>query len=120
MKHFPIYCTFFLLILTVHRISAQVIFSYPSHRAASVSSSTAIGFRYCQPLASAATAPEAFIVTGSASGIHPGKVRLALDRKTVIFTPDAAFASGETVQVKVKKLPYLSGGKTNPYELDFR
>lgn len=42
-----------------------------------------------------------FVVVGSISGMHPGSVVLASDRKTVIFQPARPFTRGETVQVRL-------------------
>ena len=42
-----------------------------------------------------------FEVRGEISGVHSGKTKIATDQKTIIFTPESAFAAGENVTVKV-------------------
>jgi predicted nucleotidyltransferase len=41
------------------------------------------------------------LVTGSTSGTHAGRLQLSDDSKTLVFTPDAPFALGETVRVEL-------------------
>ncbi len=45
--------------------------------------------------------PDIFNVSGSLSGLHPGKLILSDDPLTVIFKPDMPFAAGEKVTVKM-------------------
>ena len=46
-------------------------------------------------------AAKKIIVTGSKSGIHKGKVKLANDSKTIIFIPSSKFAPNEKVSVDI-------------------
>ena len=41
-------------------------------------------------------------VAGTQSGLHPGKLILSGDSRTLIFVPSAGFAEGETVTVSVR------------------
>lgn len=44
-------------------------------------------------------------VTGSASGLHEGRLALADDGKTVVFNPGTPFSPGETVTVRMTRGP---------------
>lgn len=45
--------------------------------------------------------PDLFVVVGSTSGRHPGRVILSDDHRTLIFAPESAFAPGESVHVQL-------------------
>jgi len=77
--------------------SPRVIYQSPSPGARNVRPESNLIVRFDQPI-DAANLP-AFTVEGSASGPHTGRTALSADRQTVIFTPDASFAWGETVHV---------------------
>jgi hypothetical protein len=63
---------------------------------------------------------DALVVTGSASGRHPGRCRLADDGQTVVFTPDQAFALGEVVRVHGPgMIARRGGGALAPLEYTF-
>ena len=79
-------------------------FSYQSPEPGSidVSPATNIIVRYAKPLEkSTLLTPSLFMVQGSMSGLHSGKVVLSDDQRTVVFNPDVPFALAETVNVVV-------------------
>ncbi|HEX9116612.1 MAG TPA: aryl-sulfate sulfotransferase, partial [Anaerolineae bacterium] len=55
-----------------------------------------------------------FRVNGSSSGLHPGRVVLSDDGRTLIFKPDDRFANGESVSVDVEPWTATTTGKTYP------
>lgn len=80
------------------------LFQYiaPRRGALLVSRETTLAVRQGEPLEETSLAHDLFTVIGSASGAHTGRVELAGDDLTVIFTPDAPFLPGETVSVTVR------------------
>lgn len=62
-----------------------------------------------------------FKLTGSLSGEHIGQVRLAPDRKTILFKPDIPFAPDETVSVTIKpKIRTVSGENAPGHSFSFQ
>ncbi len=62
----------------------------------------------------------AVVVTGSRSGDHPGRLRLARDGRTLSFRPDLPFASGETVTCRVGDgLESAGGERLGPFAFSF-
>ena len=55
-----------------------------------------------------------FIVKGSESGIHYGKIILSDDQRTIIFQPDVPFSSGENVTVNLNQGIRTVDGKYLP------
>ena len=56
--------------------------------------------------------PDLFLITGTVSGIHHVKVKLALDDKTILIHPETYFAAEETVVVNIKEGIRNSDGTT--------
>jgi Arylsulfotransferase (ASST) len=99
----------------------SVIYTYPSANSAMVFPSSGIGIRYALPLETASIAGCSFIASGSVSGVHPGKLVLAQDGRTLVFTSAAPFNDGETVSVSVTGLRSTTEGvMVPPYSMSFR
>src|SRR5262245_22778901 len=62
----------------------------------------------------ASVTPDAVSVTGSRSGAHGGQLRLAADGRTLVFRPDAPFATRETVRVHLRNALRTHGGDALP------
>jgi hypothetical protein len=60
---------------------------------------------------SSIASPELFDVEGSESGRHAGNAELSDDERTVIFSPNAPFSSGETVSVQFAHAIRLDDGE---------
>lgn len=60
---------------------------------------TAIALRTDAPVDPAALTPDLLRVVGEKSGLHPGRLHLADDGRTLIFTPATPFADNERVTV---------------------
>jgi hypothetical protein len=65
-----------------------------------------------------ALVPRRLTVVGSTSGFHTGRLRLASDEQTLLFTPDDPYALGETVRVRLASGTRTLAGSTLP-ELAF-
>lgn len=98
----------------------QVNYTYPAPNSSQISAKTTIGIRYGEAVMRSALQHSAIIVTGSLSGNHIGKFTLALDGRTVIFTPEKIFFSGEKIQVNSSPLTCLSGKNTIAYSFAFQ
>ncbi|MDP4219411.1 MAG: aryl-sulfate sulfotransferase [Bacteroidota bacterium] len=111
----------FMLLATVTAdAQVKVNYTYPSANATQVSAKTTIGIRYAQAISRNLLPISAVTVTGSLSGSHKGKLILATDERTIIFTPDIIFAAGEKVQVSVIPIRCAYGGFTVPYKFSFQ
>lgn len=91
--------------LTVGAQTAPVPFEYQSPRPAAewVSRRSAIILRPGPLLdRTSLEAPTLLAVTGEISGAHAGRLVLAADERTIVFTPDEPFASGERVTVVMR------------------
>lgn len=97
----------------------QVNYSYPAPNTTQVSAKTTIGIRYGESVMRSALQSIPFFVIGTSSGLHTGKPILALDGRTVIFTPDKFFSSGEKVVVNIGSVKCLSGKNTAVYSFTF-
>ncbi|MFI5263683.1 MAG: aryl-sulfate sulfotransferase, partial [Candidatus Kapaibacterium sp.] len=128
MRKFFSYCSLLSLDLLLSagatpqtgKNAISVTYSYPAQNSTEVNAKTAIGIRYGEQLSASSIEPSAFSVVGALSGKHSGKVTLALDKRTVIFTPDNNFIAAEKVQVKVNPLRSVSGANTASYTLTFQ
>ena len=100
--------------------SVPVNYSYPTPNSTYVSAKTTIGVRYKEAISKTTFQISAFNVIGSSSHVHTGKLILALDGRTVIFTPDMAFSAGEKVTVIISPFQCVSGKKTIPYSFTFQ
>jgi hypothetical protein len=60
-----------------------------------------VAIRQGSALDPSGVSPSRLTVVGSVSGLHPGRFRLAGDGQTILFTPDAPYALGETVHVRL-------------------
>ena len=98
----------------------KINYSYPAPNAIQVSGKTTIGVRYSEAISKSTYLSSAFTVTGTSSGVHSGKVILALDGRTVIFTPDKYFSTGERVTVTISPLKCVSGKSTTVYSFTFQ
>ncbi|HEY6867784.1 MAG TPA: hypothetical protein VI792_11030, partial [Candidatus Eisenbacteria bacterium] len=67
-----------------------------------VSPANNIVIRHGGPIDRATLDPRGLSVVGASSGTHPGRLVLADDMRTLVFTPDQPFAPGETVHVRVE------------------
>ena len=99
--------------------SVAITYSYPYPNSIQVSAKTTIGIRFAEPIVKSGLQTTVFSVLGTASGIHTGKITLALDGRTLIFTPDKIFYSGERVIVNVTPIKCYSGKLTVPYSFPF-
>ena len=97
----------------------RVVYTYPSRNATQVSAKTTIGIRYAEAISKSLLSSSSFTVTGTLSGIHSGKVKLAGHMRTIIFTPDNFFSGGEKVEVSVSPLQCKSGKMTDMYNFTF-
>jgi hypothetical protein len=77
-----------------------------------------IAIRQGSALDRTALVPGRLTVAGSASGLHSGRLRLAGDAQTILFTPDQPYALGETVHVRLAAGTRTTTGTTLP-ELAF-
>ena len=83
--------------------SPRVIYSSPAPGAHYVRAGEGIIVRLDRALGSADGTPSiTFRVTGSQSGPHAGVTRLARDRRTLLFHPEAPFTWGESVAVTLE------------------
>ena len=64
---------------------------------------TTIALRTHPPLALSAEIPDLLRVVGDKSGLHPGRLHLAADGHTLIFTPAVPFAANERVGVSLSQ-----------------
>ena len=68
----------------------------------------------------ATVSADAFVVTGSESGVAAGEAVLSTDRKTVIFKPADVFRFGETVTVEILGgVETLAGEALAPFTFEF-
>ncbi|MBD3408929.1 MAG: T9SS type A sorting domain-containing protein [Ignavibacteriales bacterium] len=68
----------------------------------------------------ATVSADAFVVTGSESGVASGEAILSTDRKTVIFKPSDVFRFGETVTVEILGgVETLDGEAPAPFMFEF-
>ena len=100
--------------------SVPVNYSYPAPNSTYVSAKTTIGVRYKEAISKTTFQISAFNVIGSSSHVHTGKLILALDGRTVIFTPDLTFSAGEKVTVIISPFQCVSGKNTIPYSFSFQ
>lgn len=84
----------------------------PAPSAINISPKTSIAVRQGMRLEPSSIQSEIFVVEGSQSGIHTGKVNLSDDERTLLFFPDSPFAFDELITVRVQ-----SGLKTITGEL---
>jgi hypothetical protein len=109
----------FLLLLMPASVQAalnplpSVEYTIPKDRARLVSPRTTLAVRYSDTSALEGLArADWFSVRGERSGVCSGTVRVADDRRTVIFVPSAPFTRGERVDVRVERPgaePYAFG-----------
>ena len=97
-----------------------VNYSYPSPNATGVSAKTTIGVRYGEAISRVSFQNGAFTIIGSSSHIHSGKLTLALDDRTIIFSPDIFFSTGEKVTVTINPFKCVSGKSTAVYSFSFQ
>src|SRR5690348_3224877 len=76
--------------------NSGVIYTYPTTDSKSVTLQTKIGIRFAEQIKDSALSGF-FFVTGARSGNHTGTVKLARDRRTLIFTPYRAFYNDENI-----------------------
>ncbi|MFC1569683.1 arylsulfotransferase family protein [bacterium] len=64
---------------------------------------------------------EMFVVQGSKSGLHQGRIVLARDQETILFYPDIPFESDEEVRVRINS-NFLSaqGKEIKPFDFRFQ
>ena len=99
----------------------SVIYSYPLANSSMVFPSTGIGVRYGMRIDRSSLTGCSFIVSGSVSGVHSGKLVLAQDGQTLVFTPSMPFMNSETVSVSVSGLrTTVEGVNAMPYSMSFR
>src|SRR5215831_17701542 len=79
-----------------------------------VSPGNNIAIRPGSPLEPASVAAAQLTVTGSRSGAHAGRLRLASDGRTIVFRPDQPFAANETVRVRLASGVRTSAGSGLP------
>ncbi len=61
------------------------------------------------------------VVVGSTSGLHPGRLILSDDSKTLVFTPQTSYASGEEITVRLEPGVTTSGqASLPPLEFTFK
>jgi len=77
------------------------IYVSPRPDAVLVSPSATIVLRSGAPIAGDSLSERLFRVSGAASGVHAGQVRLAGDGETIVFDPLLPFAPDEAVRVSV-------------------
>jgi hypothetical protein len=111
----------------------RVSYQYPVRSGKNVLPSTGIGIRVNQPVDVRDISGGAIRIVGSKSGVMSGSIKLADDKRTVIFTPKSEFQLGERVTVEVggslpetsfdftiaAVLPRLSDSKLPEEEADF-
>src|SRR5689334_9053139 len=114
---FPYFFIACMVSMTAH--AQTVVYNYPASNSTGVNAKTTIGVRYSEMLVKSLLTSKAFTVTGSSSGLHSGKVTLAVDGRTVIFTPDKYFTSGERVVATISALKCLLGKFTPRYSFKF-
>jgi hypothetical protein len=102
------------------RSQVRVSYSYPAPNATQVSARTTVGIRYADPITKSFLRAASFIVIGSQSAVHSGKVVLAGDMRTVIFFPDRFFTAGEIVTVTANPLFTTKGKLTAIYHFSFQ
>lgn len=119
---YTLYFTFFpsSIRAQIPASQAHVVYTYPTRNAVQVSAKTTIGIRYSEQISRPLLASSDFAVTGTASGIHNGKVILAFDGRTVIFTPENFFSAGEKVTVSINSLRCAAGRMTEIYTFTFQ
>ncbi len=78
-----------------------IVYTSPLPGSQYLPSGTTITIRLANPPSAVEFSQLRFEVNGSLSGKHPGKINLANDHRTVIFTPDTAFHPGENVHVQI-------------------
>jgi Arylsulfotransferase (ASST)/Secretion system C-terminal sorting domain len=99
----------------------SVIYTYPLANSRLVSPATGIGIRYALQIDGASIAGCSFIASGSVSGVHPGKLVLAQDGRTLVFTSSIPFQNSETVSVSVSGVRSTAEGvNAMPYSMSFR
>jgi hypothetical protein len=99
----------------------SVIYTYPLANSTLVSPSSGIGLRYATQIDRSSIAGCSFIASGSLSGAHAGKLVLAQDGCTLVFTPTMPFSDGETVSVSVSGVRSTAEGvNAMPYSMSFR
>lgn len=119
----PFFC---LIIFSQRLVYAQtatdvhVNYSYPTTNATRVSAKTTIGVRFSEAIRKTTFQSSAFNVIGSSSAYHNGKLILALDGRTLIFTPNTYFSTGEKVTVTISPFTCVSGKRTVPYSFTFQ
>ncbi len=114
LRHFPspslpalcLFAACLVLLLSTNRSAAQLsdpfVYLSPRPGAAFVPPGTTIIARTLEKSAASLLTADSFYVRGSLSGVHGGKLLLAGDGRTAIFTPHAPFIPGESVAVRIK------------------
>ncbi len=120
----PFFC---VIIFSQHQVYAQtpmsnvqVNYSYPTPNSTQVSAKTTIGIRFSEAISKSTFQSSECNVVGSSSAYHAGKLILALDGRTVIFTPNTFFTAGEKVTVTTSSFKCVSGKNTVPYSFTFQ
>jgi len=93
--------SFFVILCSgpVHAQSPSIEYHFPMDGSRYIPAHSVIIVRSAAPIVPSSVSSEAFVVAGSASGVHAGTVRVSDDGRTIIFRPNEPFAPGETVTV---------------------
>ncbi len=114
---------FFCFIIVFSAFGQDIIYMHPLPDARYVSDKTTILFKTDRPVS--AGQGRHINVRGEKSGRHPGKIRVARDRRTVLFIPNHPFAAGEKVLVSAGFMPdkyleytfWVAAGSNGPKRL---
>jgi hypothetical protein len=79
--------------------AAPIVYRAPRPNAQFVNPRTTITLRLAEAIEPGALDDAYLHVVGSASGVHQGRIAIAADRRTIIFTPTTPFSHREWVQV---------------------